>query len=238
MVSLSPDPLPLTPLPGTLLMGLYVAILPLGSGGAPTRWTVASTASEPRIAALIPSRCQPQNHGTVRLPVRYRRSATESRYVTGRSGRPTESALMRHSEHLLVSQPPAAVWAFMTNVDNWPQWFGNDRLEQRKTSEGSIGLGTTVSVRFNRPNVQVKIVEFDVLNRIAFQLNIGPFLWKESFGLKPSRDATEVTHTIDVRLRNTILRLLASAFNPFGGLLMGRQIRVELMSLQRALESP
>ena len=150
---------------------------------------------------------------------------------------------MRHSERLeLANYPTERLWAFITDLDNWSKWFGQ-QLQPRQISEESFGSGTIVSLIFGSRNVDVEIIEFVPIERLTLRFYIGFSLWKrsfewqESFELEPSNGSTIFTHAIDIRPRNVLLRPLASVLNPFGGLLMGRQIRAELLSLQRALDA-
>jgi uncharacterized protein YndB with AHSA1/START domain len=147
---------------------------------------------------------------------------------------------MKASESLTLIQPPEAVWAFITDIDNWAKWFG-EQLEARMTSAGSLRLGSTVSAKFHPMgrvyHVHVEVTEFAPVQRMTVQFSLGPVFWRESFGLEPSNSGTRFTHTIDIRFRNRVLHAFSSVLNPFSGLLMGKQIRAELEGLERALQA-
>ena len=142
---------------------------------------------------------------------------------------------MRHTERQVVERSPEAVWAFITELDNWTEWFG--QFEGRQISEGPLELGTTLLVKFGRWDVKVEVTRFEPLSHLDFRFYLGPFEWQEGFRLQEAGSDTAFLHTIDVRFRNLILRVLGAVFNPFGGLLMRKQIRAEVMSLKHAVES-
>ncbi len=51
--------------------------------------------------------------------------------------------MIRGEGNMIIYRPIEAVWNFLTDLENYPKWH-KGMAEARKTSEGPMGVGTTM----------------------------------------------------------------------------------------------
>src|SRR5689334_8615524 len=51
--------------------------------------------------------------------------------------------MIKTKANVEIRRPVSEVFAFVTRVDNFPRWFGDNVATSRQTSPGAVGVGTT-----------------------------------------------------------------------------------------------
>src|SRR5512137_1452239 len=73
----------------------------------------------------------------------------------------------------VIDRPIEQVWKFLTSVENAPKW-DTGIVEARQTSDGPVGLGTTVEAvresRNKRRTLKIKVTEYDPNKRVAWTI--------------------------------------------------------------------
>jgi uncharacterized membrane protein len=73
---------------------------------------------------------------------------------------------------ILINRPVEEVFAFMTDLDTWPDWQ-TDLVEVKKTSPGPLAAGSTFTVvtlvRGREQEVKYAVTEFDPGNTISLR---------------------------------------------------------------------
>ncbi len=148
---------------------------------------------------------------------------------------------MRASESLVIAKSSEAVWAFITQLDNWSKWFEDSMQDVRPTSDGDFGLGSTFAYTYVRGRSataytgRVTVFEpsrnFTVLNRgSSYDL-------EEAIELAPDGGGTHVTMSMDFKPTKAWVRSVEILLRPFGGLIMRGALRKNLGLLARALDA-
>jgi len=104
-----------------------------------------------------------------------------------------------------IERPVEAVWEFMAEPSNNPKWDPGT-LEVRQTSEGPIGVGTTLIavVEFlGRRELGVRITSFEPHHEFRFEFVSGPVTGTRTRYAVDRLDAarTRLTRSVDLRLR-------------------------------------
>lgn len=143
---------------------------------------------------------------------------------------------MRIEASATIERPVAAVWAFLADPSNNPRWDPGT-LEVRPTSEGPIGVGSTLDAvvdLLGRQTVGVRFTAFEPDRELRFEFVSG-FMTPTNVAyrltsLDPER--TRLTRVLEPRLRGR-WRLLWPVF-----VWMARRHRAdEVSSLKRILEA-
>jgi uncharacterized protein YndB with AHSA1/START domain len=84
--------------------------------------------------------------------------------------------MIRGEGNMIIYRPMEAVWNFLTDLENYPKWH-KGMAEARKTSEGPMGVGTTVDVTaeiLGRHTMKLVITEFEPNRKIAWRVDARP----------------------------------------------------------------
>ena len=98
--------------------------------------------------------------------------------------------------NLVINRPVEEVFAFVSNSENLPRWRSTS-LEMKKTSDGSLGVGSTFKGRFIFLGRQFDgnvVVTAHEQNRVyVSKMAEGPFPLETGYTLEPVENGTRVT---------------------------------------------
>jgi uncharacterized protein YndB with AHSA1/START domain len=74
----------------------------------------------------------------------------------------------------VIDRPIEQVWKFLTSVENASKW-DTDIVEARQTSDGPVGLGTTLDAvsesRGKRRTMKIKVTEYEMNKKVAWTVD-------------------------------------------------------------------
>jgi carbon monoxide dehydrogenase subunit G len=144
--------------------------------------------------------------------------------------------MIKMEQSIIINRPVEEVWKFMSNIENATKW---DRgvLEAKQTSEGPIGVGSTLQTRrqmLGRQRIgKYQVLEF-VPNRIlVLQGSLGRSTAQIRYTFEPLEGGTRLTGTLEAELRGW-LKLMTPIFIP----MMERDGREDMANVKRIMEAP
>jgi carbon monoxide dehydrogenase subunit G len=143
--------------------------------------------------------------------------------------------MARFWHSVVISQPTERVFAFISNLENDPQWSGVTMV--RRTSPGPVGVGTTFQLRQRflgrLLEVVLEVVRYEPGRVITVKTASGRFLSMTGTRLaEPAGDATRLTFSGTGQARG-LLRPLEPLLAAAGG----RRLRTQLARLKQCLET-
>ena len=111
---------------------------------------------------------------------------------------------MPHVEKTIeIKAPVEKVWALISNVERIPEWAKGYTEREIITSKQRTGVGLTtheVGVAFGKPYEKDFVTtEWVDKEKIAFEKTTG-WPWKGAWIMKPTKDGTLFTYTVDFEL--------------------------------------
>ena len=105
-----------------------------------------------------------------------------------------------------INRPIEQVWKFLTSVENASKW-DTGIVEAKQTSDGPVGLGTTVEAvsesRNKRRILTVEVTEYDLNKRVAWTVaNTGFGTGKVIYKFEPIRNGTRLSKSSEVDLKS------------------------------------
>ncbi len=101
---------------------------------------------------------------------------------------------------VVINRPVEKVFAFVNDSENAPQWRSSV-LESRQTSEGPIGVGTTLAevIRFlgRRIESTFEVTEYEPNSKISAKTTSGPIPFEVSRTFESVEGGTRLTVTIE-----------------------------------------
>jgi uncharacterized membrane protein len=101
---------------------------------------------------------------------------------------------------IVINRPVEQVFAFMSNFENNLKWQST-LVEVNKTSEGSMGVGTTyqavTTILGRRINTEQEITEYEPNKRIARKTKSGPFPFEVIVEFERTEGGTRVNAAMD-----------------------------------------
>ena len=102
--------------------------------------------------------------------------------------------------NLVINRPVEEVFAFVSNSENLPRWRSTS-LDIKKTSDGSLGVGSTFKGRFTFLGRQFDgniVVTAHEPNRVyVSRMAEGPFPLETGYTLEPVEDGTHVSFVVE-----------------------------------------
>jgi carbon monoxide dehydrogenase subunit G len=102
---------------------------------------------------------------------------------------------MKIEYSILINRPVEEVFAYVSNVENWPQWISG-ASEARQTSPGSMGVGTTftqVSHYLGRQfEVNAKVTEYELNRKFAVENDGKPVPYGNTITLERAGSSTRL----------------------------------------------
>ena len=141
--------------------------------------------------------------------------------------------MTRIENSVIIDRPVEAVWKFYTDLSNLPT-LDPDIREARHDSPGSLGMGSTFSLKGDKWILVFQVTESEPYRKLAYEC-ISPESLKGStdrYSLEPIEGKTRFVETMDVK-SSGIFRLAGSFF--------GRRAKEDsdhrLRSLKRIMDS-
>ena len=134
-----------------------------------------------------------------------------------------------------IERPADEVWKFMLDVPSLPKWIPG-LLEGKVTSEGPIGVGTTLQVKNTAwpHQVEFRITEFEPGRKSVMDVTSPPMMkgTRETFALESAEGKTKLSLTLDLKLHG-----FYSLVGPFVVPSQRKGGETEVGNLKRVLES-
>jgi uncharacterized protein YndB with AHSA1/START domain len=103
----------------------------------------------------------------------------------------------------VINRPPEEVYAFVTDPANEAKWHA-DVLEAHKTSDGPLGVGSTIQFTFNfmgKKDIDLVVREFDPPRReVVEATSKGPMAPTFTFTFEPGDGGTRFTRKGNIRV--------------------------------------
>ena len=140
-------------------------------------------------------------------------------------------------EHgMVIARPVGEVFAFLHDPANDPKWQ-RGTVESRQTSEGPLGVGTTVrqAARFlgRRWVSTYEITEYEPPRKSSLRGLAGPLAYAGGFLLEPAGDGTTLTMAGEMSVGG-VLRLV----EPLVAWFARREMEASAVRLTELLDSP
>jgi uncharacterized protein YndB with AHSA1/START domain len=99
---------------------------------------------------------------------------------------------------VVIRRSVGEVFAFVTNVENFPRWFGGIASESRQTSPGPMGVGATF-VQTNqflgrRFQTQFEVWDYEADRRFCVRTSSGPIPFSGCYLFEAVDEGTHFTH--------------------------------------------
>lgn len=134
-----------------------------------------------------------------------------------------------------IERPTDEVWKFMLDASSWQKWIPG-LLQGKVTSEGPIGMGTTLQVKNSAwpHSVEFRISEFEPGRKSVMEVTSPPMMkgTRETFTLENAEGKTKLNLTLDLKLHG-----FYSLVGPFVVPSQRKGGETEVGNLKRELES-
>jgi uncharacterized protein YndB with AHSA1/START domain len=145
--------------------------------------------------------------------------------------------MLRIEKTVLINRPAEEVWDFVGDLKNSPGWTRSGS-ELRQTSEGPVGVGTTIESRrrlFGRDvkSQSLRVVRYQPIHEVVFEGSV-PLLGHPNMRLlfEPTAAGTRLTRIAELDVRGP-LRLL----QPVLARLLSSVFETEMTSIKRLIEA-
>ncbi len=103
--------------------------------------------------------------------------------------------MARVEASVVINRPVDDVFAYVTDVTNWPQWTGFPEVEQ--TSEGPVGVGTTFrglsEFMGRRDEWTSEVTAYEPSKRVEQKIIWGPMSMEQTLSFDPVEGGTRYT---------------------------------------------
>jgi uncharacterized protein YndB with AHSA1/START domain len=147
-----------------------------------------------------------------------------------------EVSMIKIEGSVLIDRPVEKVWNFLTSVENASKW-DTGIVEARQTSEGSVGLGTTVEAisesRGRRRIMPIKVTAYDPDKRVAWSVNAGFAMGKVTYDFENVEGGTRLSKSTELELKglyNLLKPILRRRYNQ-------SEIVLDLGNIKRNVEA-
>lgn len=108
---------------------------------------------------------------------------------------------MRFTNTITIDRQPAAVFAYLADLENLPRW--NYAIhETRKITTGPVDVGSRYLQSRTIPvpsDESLEVIEFEPGRRLTIRGSLSSFPAQISYTLRPVRKATTLTNTVDLQ---------------------------------------
>jgi uncharacterized protein YndB with AHSA1/START domain len=104
---------------------------------------------------------------------------------------------------VIIRRPIEDVFGFLADFENVPKW-NYAIVETRKMSTGPVGVGTTyLQVRSvpSRSEERFEVTAYDPPRHLEIRGQLGPFPSRLCYGLEALPEGTQVTNSVELKLR-------------------------------------
>ena len=142
---------------------------------------------------------------------------------------------MQHTETTTIDRSAEEVWAFVGDVQSWPNWL--DDVTDVEVPSGGLAEDTQISYKFRGRPTHPTITAYDEERELGISSSERGYEFAESITLQPGEDQTDVTFTMGFEPAVWWTKALAVLITPFRSTMLGRPLRKELRALKTAVES-
>lgn len=140
------------------------------------------------------------------------------------------------SMEIHVDRKPEDVFAYVSDLENAPQWVP-DLVSVTKKTDGEIGVGTrydeVVRMGKNEGEAQLEVTEYDPPRSFAHRGQGGPSRFTARFTFTPDGDGTRLKHDYTVQLSG-----FAKLMTPMITGWVRKNADAGMQKLKEALEQP
>ena len=107
---------------------------------------------------------------------------------------------MKNESSVIIDRPLEQVWKLIVDFANYPKW-DPVIVELRKTSAGTLGLGTTLEVRRkDKRIIPERVIEYEPNRKFSFVITSGPVEGTiGTFSLENIEGKTRLTEAADLK---------------------------------------
>lgn len=147
---------------------------------------------------------------------------------------------MRANFYIDVKKPIQDVWDFISDIENIDHWL-EGFSETKQTSDGEFAIGSTFASKYvygsKLYQVAHVVTSIDIPHRLAFRMTAGPHPADTILDLKPVKDSTRVTQTLDIGVSTGSVGVVFLGLGPIARLSIMLKLRKELKTLKARVES-
>jgi uncharacterized protein YndB with AHSA1/START domain len=101
---------------------------------------------------------------------------------------------------VLINRPIEEVWRFISNPQSAPVW-GRGVSDVVVTSNGPLGLGTTLRLRMSGSKMEARIIKYEPVKTLSLEFMAGPVKGsKLTYSVEPVEGKTRLTRDLEMRL--------------------------------------
>jgi uncharacterized protein YndB with AHSA1/START domain len=136
---------------------------------------------------------------------------------------------------VVINRPIEEVFAFVIDSENMSQWM-SELVEAKQTSEGPVGLGTTI-IAVAKPLGQraestQEVVEYEPNSKFAIKSTSGPVASQDEYTFEPVAGGTKVTRVAEAEMAGFF-----KLAEPLVVRMMRRQFETNFANLKDLLEA-
>ena len=136
---------------------------------------------------------------------------------------------------VVINRPLEEVFAFVTDFDNATQWMA-ELVEGKQTSEGPLGVGTTLSgvarPMGRRVESTQEVVEYEPNSKYAIKSTSGPVASQDNYTFESVAGGTKLTRVAEAEVSG-VFKLA----EPLFARMMRRQFETNFANLKDLLEA-
>ncbi len=123
--------------------------------------------------------------------------------------------MARFEESITINRPVEDVFAYATDIKNWPQWH-ESIVEAEQTSQGPMGVGTTFRAKAHAEGRTMEftgtMTDYDPNKLSGKIMDYGSFVIDDTLMFDPTDGGTRFTMVYDVKVRG-LAKLMSSRIN-------------------------
>ena len=136
---------------------------------------------------------------------------------------------------VVINRPTEEVFAYITDIKKLSEWM-SDLVEAKQTSEGPVGVGTTISAVANplgrRAESTQEVTEYEPNRKFAFKSTSGPVESKDEYTLESVAGGTKLTRVAEAKMGGFF-----KLAEPLAVRMMRRQFETNFANLKDLLEA-
>ena len=136
---------------------------------------------------------------------------------------------------VVINRPTEEVFAFVADIEKMSQWM-SELVEAKQTSEGPVGVGTTVNAVANvlgrRAESIQEVAEYEPNSKFAIKSTSGPVATKDKFTFESVAGGTKVTRVTEAELGGFF-----KLAEPLVARMLRRQFETNFANLKDLLEA-
>ena len=138
-------------------------------------------------------------------------------------------------ESVVINRPTEEVFAFVADIEKMSQWM-SELVEAKQTSEGPVGVGTTVNAVANvlgrRAESIQEVAEYEPNSKFTIKSTSGPVASKDKFTFESVAGGTKVTRVTEAELGGFF-----KLAEPLVARMLRRQFETNFANLKDLLEA-